>query len=282
MTTRWIVGIDDSEAAVTALRWAARFTEDRDVTLTAVSAWHVSRPIALLGAKRGFDVDGMGMEAEAAVLADHAVEQIVDDGVVPEDRLVATTVDGRPGPALVAEAEDASALVVGRHGHEAWHHGLGSVSRYCATHSSVPVIVVPETAADDAVTRVVVGFDGGDASLDALRWAAEHAPDEASVTAIGVIEGPPWLGLDKARERYGEPVEEEEKRLTAAFADADVARATLTVEMGDSRVVLLDAADEADLVVIGGPSHGRLGTMILGSTATWLLHATTCPVVVTR
>jgi nucleotide-binding universal stress UspA family protein len=281
MGANWIVGVDGSDAAVNALRWAEEFTAHHpDLTLTAVSVWHVPAPLLALGAKRGFDVDEMGMEAEAGVAVDRAVAEIRAEATGRHGaRLMTLTLGGRPGPTLVERAGDADALVVGRHGADPWHLGLGSVSRYCAGHAEVPVVVVPPAFEVGPVERVVVGFDGSDGAIGALRWAEENVPTDASIVAFSAIEGPPWIPVERTLERFAGDIEAEERRVREVF-DEVARRSELVTRVGDARAQLLDAADDADLVVIGGSSHGRIATAILGSTTTWLLHATRCPVAV--
>ena len=53
MTARWIVGIDGSDAAVDALRWAVGHGIGRDVDITALGAFHVPAIMAVFAAKRG-------------------------------------------------------------------------------------------------------------------------------------------------------------------------------------------------------------------------------------
>ena len=49
---------------------------------------------------------------------------------------------------------------------------------------------------------------------------------------------------------------------------------------GDAGDVLVRAAQEAGLVVVGGRSHGALASLLLGSTTGYVLHHAACPVMV--
>lgn len=52
---------------------------------------------------------------------------------------------------------------------------LGSVSQQCASHSTVPVVIVREPTTRPERERIVVGVDGSANSNGALCWAVEEA-----------------------------------------------------------------------------------------------------------
>ena len=56
---------------------------------------------------------------------------------------------------------------------------------------------------------------------------------------------------------------------------------TLAVE-GQPAPVLLDAASDADLLVVGSRGHGRFSGMLMGSVSTHCVAHASCPVVVVR
>ena len=94
----------------------------------------------------------------------------------------------------------------------------------------------------------------------------------------------PWLDPATARERFPDVIEREERMITEALDATDPARrATRRLELHDPRVAIAEAADAADLVVIGSSGRSRIGEMLLGSTASWLVqHATRATVVIPR
>jgi nucleotide-binding universal stress UspA family protein len=278
MTARWIVGIDGSDAAVDALRWAVGHGADRDVDVSALGAFHVPAIMSVFTAKRGFGVDELGLAATAGHDVDVAIESVADAGV----DVHALVLEGQAQHVLVDASIDADLLVIGRTGSgELRHHVLGSVSQYCVTHSHAPVAVVPTAAAPAAASSIVVGFDGSDHAAEALLWALDFAGDAAQVRVVAAIEVAPWVDPELSRQRFGNEIDEEEQRITSALDAIDPDRqAERSIVLAGPRQALADAQERADLVVVGTRGHGRIAAGLLGSVSAWLLHDATVPVVV--
>jgi len=277
MTARWIVGIDGSDAAVDALRWAVGHAEGRGPEITALGAFHVPAIMAMFTAKRGFGVDELGLAATAGHDVDVAIETTADAGADVRPLVV----EGQAQHVLVDAAVDADLLVIGRTGSgELRHHLLGSVSQYCVTHSHAPVVVVP-TDAPAATSSIVVGFDGSDHAAEALRWALDFAGDTVRVQVVAAIEVAPWLDVDLSRSRFGDDIEREEDRITSALDAVDPdRRAERSIVMQGPRQALAEAQDGADLVVVGTRGRGLVAAGLLGSVSTWLIHDAALPVVI--
>jgi nucleotide-binding universal stress UspA family protein len=138
----------------------------------------------------------------------------------------------------------------------------------------------------------VVGVDGTEAGVAALRWAVEHAgATGARVRAIAVAEPPPMVagGPELGGGLVVQPVLADEQLdaaadawLTAAIgalpaaARQSVDRLTLH---GDAATELLEAAHDADLLVLGNHGRGALAGALAGSVAQRCAHHATCPVV---
>ncbi len=277
MTARWIVGIDGSDAAVDALRWAVGHGIGGDVDITALGAFHVPAIMAVFAAKRGFGVDEMGLAATAGHDVDVAIESAGGANVH------ASVMEGLAQHVLVDASVDADLLVIGRTGSgELRHHLLGSVSQYCVAHSHAPVVVVPTaSSAPTAAASIVVGFDGSDHAGAALRWALDFAGGTAQVRVIAAIEVAPWIDVDLSRERFGNEIEQEEQRIVAALDAVDPdRRAERSIVMAGPREALGDAQDGADLVVVGSRGRGVIAAGLLGSVSTWLVHDASVPVVI--
>jgi len=57
---------------------------------------------------------------------------------------------------------------------------------------------------------------------------------------------------------------------------------TSAVRRGAAAEVLLDAADEADLLVVGSQGHGGFAGMLLGSVSQHCVRHARCPVAIIR
>ncbi|MGI9645534.1 MAG: universal stress protein [Ilumatobacteraceae bacterium] len=278
MTPRWIIGIDGSDVSLAALRWALAQAPRANPELVAVGAYHVPMTLSMLATKRGFDVDRLGLEAETHHLLDEALA-----ATTPEpDHVECLAVEGHAGTALLEAAEDAELLIVGRRGQSSLRHlVLGSVSTYCATHATAPVVVVPPGWDSGSYESVVVGFDGSPNAAAALAWALDSVPTPVPIRLLISIEPAPWLSEDITLARFPDEVRAEEQRISAAADAVDPERrAERDVVLHGPRHALADATEEADLIVVGARGHGRVGSALLGSVSTWLLHHSRCPVVV--
>jgi nucleotide-binding universal stress UspA family protein len=68
-----------------------------------------------------------------------------------------------------------------------------------------------------------------------------------------------------------------------AVVDADSAVSVRPViRQGNAAQVLLDAADGADLLVVGSRGHGGFAEALLGSISQHCVHHARCPVVIIR
>ncbi|HEX6932201.1 MAG TPA: universal stress protein [Streptosporangiaceae bacterium] len=146
------------------------------------------------------------------------------------------------------------------------------------------------SASRNAHPRIVVGVDGSAPSIAALRWAVGHAELSAGVVNAviawesGARGGGRRLALAPGIDDAGH-AELAAKTLSAAIADVspppDVRVNQLVVE-GSAGEVLLSAAQNADLLVVGHSGHGGFASALMGSVSIRCLHHASCPVVVVR
>jgi nucleotide-binding universal stress UspA family protein len=139
--------------------------------------------------------------------------------------------------------------------------------------------------------RIVVGLDGSPSSRAALRWAVRQAKlVNGTVDAVIAWQIPMML------QSYGwAPVYVEEagnfeqdarKRLDAVIGEvvtpADGQRVRSLVIKGHPAEVLIDAAADADLLVVGSSGHGGFAEALLGSVSQHCVHHAPCPVLIMR
>ncbi len=203
-----------------------------------------------------------------------------------------------PAPGLLSASERADLLVVGARGLGGFRGlVLGSVSQQVLHHARIPLAVVrvdgdadaDPTGASEAGARerVVVGVDGSDPSMAALRWAlAEGAVRKAVVQVVHAWDAPviygPVSGVSGsdigvieggARRMVEEMVDQAEQ----GGSPVDVEQTAIP---GGAAASLLDAAGGADLVVVGRRGTGGFGRLLLGSVSENVARHARCPVVV--
>jgi len=141
---RIVVGVDGSENAKTALRWAIGQARLTDAALDAVTAW---QDPAMSGFSYGwspmlFDGDSIATLTEKTL--DETVAEVTghDDG--PPVPINTRVVQGHPAQVLLSAASGAHLLVLGSRGHGTFAGILlGSVSQHCVQHAPCPVVIVP-------------------------------------------------------------------------------------------------------------------------------------------
>jgi nucleotide-binding universal stress UspA family protein len=138
---------------------------------------------------------------------------------------------------------------------------------------------------------VVVGIDGSEHSTRALRWAADQAHlFRAPLTilhALGAID-PYWMvqPVVDVQALKDSMVNTSEELLAEARRAALAAHPDLEVTVGwrseDARHLLIEASEQAGLVVVGSHGHGRFKRLLLGSVSVGLTRHAHCPVAVVR
>ncbi len=148
---RVIVGVDNTDAGLAALREGIAIARERGVQLLAVRAWALGLPRH--GGRRLRHVvhkyvvlsfSGVEQRSAAAELTRQAMRDAV--GSIPGDiDLVVETPAGDPAVALTTIASSPGDVLVVGHRHALTARGAvhGSVTAYCLRHARCPVVVVP-------------------------------------------------------------------------------------------------------------------------------------------
>ncbi|UJW30407.1 universal stress protein [Saccharothrix sp. AJ9571] len=281
-----LVGVDGSESALHAVRWAAEEARRRGGALRLFHACFVppSAPHVPVSLPRTYGEalldEGRQWLAQAAATAEETAPGIE------------TSTDLRIGTAaelLVTESATAALVVLGSRGLGGFSGLLiGSVSVALAHYGHCPVVVVRGETPENG--PIVVGVDNSansDAALDfAFGTAAGRGVPLIAVHTwndLSVERGWPVMPLEvdhtliEEEEAHG--LTEHLTRWHEKYPDVD-----LTERSVRDRPVrgLLKAAEGAQLLVVGSHGRGGFAGMCLGSTSQSLLHHGTCPVAVIR
>lgn len=281
-----VVGVDGSEGAAQALRWAAAEAAFRGWFVQAVLAWGYLDQHHTIVAER-FDPAYTSRDAERALesyiraaLGSERVHEI-------ERRLVADL----PARALLEASVGADLLVVGARGLGGFRGLLlGSVSQKCLHQSTVPVAVIRPDGSptrNGQPQRVLVGVDGSSAARRALAWAIEEARSRSAVLEVLHAWQPPFVG---GFPLTGEAIDFSTFETAAhdlvesATAAPDVGELPCAVERtvvcAGAASALLEASERADVVVVGARGIGGVQRLLLGSVSGQVALHSARPVVV--
>jgi nucleotide-binding universal stress UspA family protein len=134
------------------------------------------------------------------------------------------------------------------------------------------------------IRTILVGVDGSEASVEALRQAQTLAgPLSAGIVAMACWDLPPVyggyvaMGINDFDVRAGEILQE---TVVKAFGDDLPANLETRLVQGPPRRILIDESRNADLLVLGRRGHGGFGGLLLGSVSSALVAHAHCPVLV--
>ena len=258
-----VVGIDESAPSDSAILWAAAEATRRRVPLVAAHTTSPETNSALSGAReviasRWPTIDGYDVAVDGPIL-----------------------------PALIDLSPFAEMIVIGRRSHRRLAGILGaSLGNAIARAALCPVTVVEQDSLGASDGPVVVGLQGGSASLDALEFAFEQArARRTQIRAVRAWGDLHWRepasgaapGRDSRsaieRDVAGRALEDYRSRFPDVQVEIIVVEAT-------PDWALVHAAQAAALLVVGSSSRVGARGDCLDSVAGWALHHSPCPVVV--
>ncbi|GAC68651.1 universal stress protein [Gordonia soli] len=281
-----LVGVDGSDAATAAVRFAADAAVREGVGLKLVGVYDASTSNYAPGLIIPQEVvDAIRQDAGDAVRA--AAE--VAKEVAPDLPISTSIAEGDAARVLLELGKDTTAIVLGTRGLGSVKGlFLGSVSTTVAAHSHGRVVVVTGPGGDGPV---VVGIDDSPVSDVAIAEAFR----QASVRNTKLVAVHTWAPLDvDALHGYGvapdeiervsqEAVEAIAERLAGHHADfPDVVVERVVVPEEPAKAILDTAGEDAQLIVVGSRGRGGFTGLLLGSTSQKLLHQSPVPVLVVR
>ena len=287
MSSGVVVGYDGSEHSNIAVDWAAAEAVSRGLPLTLVAATTI--PLE-------------GMRFGGSVLSPDAIDDLLErlnvatEARAAESRAAHPGLDirvkvalGSPASVLVEASANADLVVLGSRGMGGFRGLLvGSVGVQVASSAACPVVVIRKAPSTEAKT-IVVGVDGSELSVAALDFAFEMADRRGwSVRAVHAWEVPAY---DVIAAPSGPPpfdVEEFEAAEQRAFAESLAGQRERHPGVSVDEVIvrspsargILDASDDAALIVLGTRGRGEFLGALLGSVSQGVLHRAKVPVAV--
>jgi nucleotide-binding universal stress UspA family protein len=135
---------------------------------------------------------------------------------------------------------------------------------------------------------IVVGVDGSDASIRALRWALREARLRgARVRVVHAWSYPQVSTYHEAAHVSSVPFAEEAAALLdqvveQAESDAEGVQVEKKVVEGEAAPALVEAARDASMLVVGSRGLGGFSGLLLGSVSQQCAHHATCNLVIVR
>ena len=127
--------------------------------------------------------------------------------------------------------------------------------------------------------KILVGYDGSNESKEALRLAKKHAKGmDAKIEIANAIARWEPLEYHKIQENEQELNQEVKKILNGDNALYETHLLVNDLSPGD-QLVKFAKRYHVDEIIIGAPKRTRVGKLLLGSTAQYIVLNAPCPVV---
>lgn len=134
---------------------------------------------------------------------------------------------------------------------------------------------------NDTQGRIVVAYDGSPDAQTALTWAVRTAirteQPVVAVVATATDDLMPQRSL-----LWGEHLEQVRASADEILGEALLPNTAVELRPGPAVPVLLEAASDAALLVVGSRGHGQVAGTLSGSVSQHLARHAPCPVVVAR
>lgn len=282
-----VVGVDGTDTALGAARWAAGLASAQGLPLVLVHAlprldWHFvgDGPSPELGDTAGDEV----LAAAATAVRESN----------PDLDVRTSAVKGGVATVLADAAETARLLVVGTGTAE--DRALGGHVVRVAHRAQCPVVVwrSPEARRTGKPLPVVVGVDESEASAHAVAEAfgiaaALHAPltvvhmweigAAVGMGDLGGVADMDWQLLDMLETQQRQRMDELVQPLARKYPNAHVNTVFRDISPAKG---LAELSETAQLVVVGSHGRGRFAEALMGSVSQNLIHHAECPVLVVR
>lgn len=290
-TDRVIVGIDGSDNADGAARWAARLSSRSNSVIELVYALPDSEWYAALNTSELWNDEALRDHLRA--LGTEFFERATD-GIreIDADVTIRTVLhDGTLADYLRQHSADAQMAVIG-----STRSGpirdvvLGSQVMAILHAAHCPVLAWREGAADlGSGSNIVVGYDASDDAERALLAAFHYAQvfgTRVTVATYWLASGMVGVGYTAAMIDWDQVRANGQERLRRDIQPVqdkypDVAVDLVYGETGAGHG-LVELSKRADLLVVGSRGHGAIAGAFLGSVSQNAVHHAHCPVLVVK
>ncbi|MEU6982078.1 universal stress protein [Streptomyces sp. NPDC046324] len=286
MESPLVVGVDGSDASLTAVDWAVDEAVRHGLSLRIVHASMWERYEGVVPTWATNRPSGQVLAENIAGTAAERARRRAPDLPLTTDVLAEDASTG-----LLREGQEGAILVVGSRGRgEFADLLLGSVSLIVAARAHCPVVVVrgDRQALEARHGRVLLGVGEQDVDSPAVRFAfREAAVRDAELDVVRAWRRPAHEPVDHLlltgdggayfAERSSELLD---KALEAAASEHPRVRLRRTTVEGAAHRVLTERSAAADLLVVGARRRDRLVGLELGRVAHRALHHASCPVAV--
>lgn len=266
-----VIALDGSPHSEQTLQWGLAEASRRGARVVLARAYQEPREITQWSWYPVFE--DLDFSTEAKEYLEERCERAA--AAHPDLRVESALLHGAEVPQLRTLSKDAQLLVVGARGRSARRH-IGRVSAHLAAHARCPVAVVRTDAPVAPDAPVVVGVDGSPTSVAAAHVAAREA--QARGTRLVLAHARPTFADPYGTlVTAGAPVvvsDETDPAHAAALRVADELRDAhpgldVRLHLVDDEPVhaLVEAARDAQLVVVGSRGLGAFQGMLLGAVS---------------
>lgn len=271
--SRFVVGVDGSAAAASAMRWAGKLAAAGDIEILAVNSYRHS-----FSEVRPETSDRLISEREDVLKS--WIRPALDEGA----SVRAVLKQGDPRDVILEQAAKVRAdLVVlgrtGRSGGPGFLH-LGSVVEHTAHHTRQPLAVIP-SAVLGPIRRIIVGVDGSGESLGALQWCADLARVTDAAVRVVVVQERNDDETDFSSTSWHEDAERQIRMWISPLTDMGITTDYVIqsdLHPADGLLGVASASD-GDVLVIGTRGTGRVSGVRVGGVAMKVLHRAFLPLV---
>jgi nucleotide-binding universal stress UspA family protein len=136
----------------------------------------------------------------------------------------------------------------------------------------------------DEPRTIIVGYDGSEPAKRALARAVALAGPQTRISVVAAAEPYPRSGITIPANYDPLEIRQRRRELEDArlfLSDAGILAETMLLR-GQPADVLLEAADDADLLIVGSRKLSRLERLVLGSVSSKVVHDAAGDVLVVR